>query len=54
MENVNLVKIEDHKITLKYPTEKLIFETLKNHHYEVGTQFIKYNGQKFFLTKIKS
>ena len=54
MEHTNLIKISDNKIILKYPKETMIFETLKNPTYEVGSQFINYHGHKFFLTKIKS
>lgn len=54
MEHTNLIKISDNKIILKYPKETMIFEPLKNPTFEVGGQFINYNGQKFFLTKIKS
>ncbi len=54
MENHNLVKIEEKKITLKYETETLIFETQKNPIYCVGTEFINFKGERFFFTKRKS
>jgi len=53
MENVNLIKIEDNKILLKYPEEVLTFEPLKKPIFEVGTEFIDIKGIRYFLTKRK-
>ena len=54
MENINLIKIEDNKILLKYPHEVLTFEPLKRHIFEVGTEFFDIKGIRYFLTKRKS
>ncbi len=53
MENVNLIKIEDNKILLKYPEEVLTFEPLKKPIFEVGTEFFDIKGIRYFLTKRK-
>jgi hypothetical protein len=53
MENINLIKIEDNKILLKYPHEVLTFEPLKKHIFEVGTEFFDIKGIRYFLTKRK-
>lgn len=54
MENPNLVKFETNKITIKYHTEILTFETQKNPLFEVGSHYIDFKGDRFFLTKRKS
>ena len=53
MENPNLVKFETNKITIKYETEILTFETQKNPLFEVGSHYIDLKGNRFFLTKRK-
>jgi hypothetical protein len=53
MENINLIKIEDNKILLKYPHEVLTFEPLKKHIFEVGIEFFDIKGIRYFLTKRK-
>ena len=51
---MNLIKFEEKKITLKYETQSLIFELQKNPTYGVGTEYIDYQGGRYFLTKTKS
>jgi hypothetical protein len=53
MKNINLIKIDDNKILLKYPNEVLTFEPLKKHIFEVGTEFFDIKGIRYFLTKKK-
>lgn len=53
MENMNLIRIDDNKIVLKYPHEVLTFEPLKKPITEVGTQFFDFKGLRYFLTKRK-
>jgi len=53
MENMNLIRIDDNKIVLKYPHEVLTFEPLKKPIHEVGTQFFDFKGLRYFLTKRK-
>lgn len=54
MENTKLVKFAENKITLKENDETLIFETLKIPNYSVGSQYIDFEGDRYFLTKKKS
>jgi len=54
MENINLIKIEENRILLKYSDEVLTFEPLKKHVFEVGTEFFDVKGIRYFLTKRKS
>lgn len=54
METHNSIIFDENKITLKYETETLIFEKLKNPNYSVGSQYITFEGERFFLTKKKS
>ena len=53
MENINLIKIDDNKILLKYPNEVLTFEPLRNPIYEVGCEFFDIKKIRYFLTKRK-
>lgn len=53
MENMNLIRIDDNKIVLKYPHEVLTFEPLKRPIFEVGLQFFDFKGVRYFLTKRK-
>ena len=53
MENMNLIRIDDNKIVLKYPHEVLTFEPLKKPIFEVGLQFFDFKGVRYFLTKRK-
>jgi hypothetical protein len=53
MENHNTIRIEENKITLKYETETLTFEKVKNPSYTVKTQYINLEKERFFLTKRK-
>lgn len=55
MENHNTIILGENKITLKYETEKLVFEKQKNPQYEKGTQYIDVSGDRyFFVPKKKS
>ena len=53
MENINLIKIDDNKILLKYPNEVLTFEPLKKHIFEVVSEFFDIKCIRYFLTKRK-
>jgi len=53
MENYNIIKIEENKITLKYEAETLIFEKLKTPSYALNSQYINFKKDRFFLTKRK-
>jgi len=53
MEKNKLVKFTENKITLKENDETLIFETLKSPNYSVGSQYIDFEGDRYFLTKKK-
>ena len=54
MNTNNLIKFEDNRITLKYETESLIYEKTKNLNYSVGTEYISFDGDRYFLKRKKS
>lgn len=54
MENMNLIRIDNNKIVLKYPHEVLTFEPLKKPIFEIGLQFFDFKHVRYFLTKRKS
>jgi len=53
MEKHNTIILGENKITLKYETEKFVFEKLKNPQYEKGTQYIDVSGDRYFFTPKK-
>jgi hypothetical protein len=53
MEKHNTIILGENKITLKYETEKLVFEKQKNPQYEKGTQYIDVSKDRYFFTPKK-
>lgn len=54
MEGYNLIRFDEDRITIKYETDTLVYETQKNPHYVVGTEYIDFEGDRYFLVKKKS
>jgi hypothetical protein len=53
MENTKLIKFGENKITLKENNETFTFEILKIPNYIVGSQYLDFEGGRYFLTKRK-